>query len=84
MKTVVVQNLCELFIFSNINLAVCFHEKGNLEFVSTEKRQNSFQKHKSLYSNLYNFTDSIYIFFNASQTHIQNVQRRFLGSECSF
>ena len=81
---IVVQNLCKLIIFPNNNLAVCFHEKRNLEFSRKEKRQNSFQKNKSLYSNLYSFTDSIYIFFNGSQTHVQNEQRRFLRSECSF
>ena len=75
MKIVVVQNLFEFFIFLNTNLAVCFHKKGNLEFSRIEKRENSFKKHKSLYSNLDNFTDSVYIFFNASQTHVQNLQR---------
>ena len=84
MKIIIVQNLCELFIFSNTNLAVCFPEKRNLEFSTIEKRQNSFRKHKSLYSNLYNFTDSIYIFFNTAQTHVKNVQRQFLRSEHSF
>ena len=44
MKIVVEQNLCKLFIFSNTNLVLCFHEKRNLEFSRTEKPQNGSQK----------------------------------------
>ena len=84
MKFVIVQNLRKFSFFQTlVSPFVFLKEKGlRYKLSSTAKQQNSFQKHKCLYSNLYNFIDSIY--FSVSQTHVQNVLKRFLASECSF